>query len=70
MNPPHINPTIGSHFDDFLADENILEEVSIKAQQRLLALQLADIMQAQQMTKTSLALQKLTHNPLSIKPYP
>jgi len=55
MNPPHINPTIGSHFDDFLADENILEEVSIKAQQRLLALQLADIMQAQQMTKTSLA---------------
>jgi len=55
MNPPHMNSAIGSHFDDFLADENILEEVSVKAQQRLLALPLADIMQAQQMTKTSLA---------------
>ena len=45
----------GSNFDDFLEDEGILEEVSVKAHKRLLVLQLADIMQENNITKTSLA---------------
>lgn len=32
----------GSNFDDFLAEEGILEEVSARAHKRLLALQVAD----------------------------
>jgi len=45
----------GSNFDDFLAEEGILEEVSAKAHKRLLALQLADIMKDSKVTKTALA---------------
>lgn len=50
-----MNQYSGSNFDDFLAEEDILEEVSVKAQKRLLALQLADIMENAQVTKTALA---------------
>ena len=50
-----MNQCSGSNFDDFLAEEDILEEVSVKAQKRLLALQLADIMENAQVTKTALA---------------
>ncbi len=50
-----MNKHTGSNFDDFLEEENILEEVSAKAHKRLLALQLSDIMQEQNITKTSLA---------------
>jgi hypothetical protein len=39
-----MNKYSGSNFDDFLAEEGILEEVSAKALKRLIALQLADIM--------------------------
>ncbi|WP_428356574.1 helix-turn-helix domain-containing protein [Methyloprofundus sp.] len=45
----------GSNFDDFLEEEGILEEVSVKAHKRLLVLQLADIMQENNISKTSLA---------------
>jgi len=45
----------GSNFDDFLEEEGILEDVSVKAHKRLLVLQLADIMQENNITKTSLA---------------
>ena len=45
----------GSNFDVFLEDEGILEKVSTKAHKRLLALQLADIMQEQKITKKTLA---------------
>ena len=45
----------GSNFDDFLEEEGILEEVSVKVHKRLLVLQLADIMQENNITKTSLA---------------
>ena len=45
----------GSNFDDFLAEEGILEEVSAKAHKQLLALQLADIMKDSNVTKTALA---------------
>jgi len=50
-----MNKHTGSNFDDFLGEEEILEEVSAKAHKRLLALQLSDIMQEKHITKTSLA---------------
>ena len=50
-----MNEYTGSNFDDFLEEEGILEEVSVKAHKRLLVLQLADIMQENNITKTSLA---------------
>jgi DNA-binding Xre family transcriptional regulator len=50
-----MNKHTGSNFDDFLEEEEILEEVSAKAHKRLLALQLSDIMQEKHITKTSLA---------------
>ena len=50
-----MNKFKGGNFDDFLEEEGILEEVSAKAHKRLLALQLSDIMQEKQITKTSLA---------------
>ena len=53
-----MNKYSGSNFDDFLAEEGILEEVSARALKRLVALQIADIMQESNMTKTLLA-QKL-----------
>ena len=49
------NPYSGSNFDDFLAEEGILEEVSTKAQKRLLALQIEDIMIEANLTKVELA---------------
>ena len=50
-----MNKFTGSNFNDFLEEEGILEEVSAKAHKRLLALQLADIMKENSITKTSLA---------------
>ncbi len=50
-----MNKYSGTDFDDFLAEEGILEEVSVKAHKRLLALQLADIMEDSKVTKTALA---------------
>lgn len=50
-----MNKYSGSSFDEFLDEEGLLEEVSARAHKRLIALQLADIMEAQQITKTQLA---------------
>ncbi|MFQ6093305.1 MAG: helix-turn-helix domain-containing protein [bacterium] len=50
-----MNKYSGSNFDAFLEEEGILEEVSARAQKRLLALQIDDIMQAANINKTSLA---------------
>lgn len=50
-----MNKYSGSNFDDFLKEEGILEEVSVRAQKRLLALQVNDIMQATNLSKTWLA---------------
>ena len=50
-----MNKYSGSNFDDFLAEEGILEEVSARAQKRLLALQVADIMEESNFTKSWLA---------------
>ena len=53
-----MNKYSGSNFDDFLAEEGILDEVSAKALKRLLVLQIADIMAETNVTKIALA-QKL-----------
>jgi len=50
-----MNQYTGSDFDEFLAGEGILEEVTARAHKRLLALQLQDVMEATQLTKTELA---------------
>ncbi len=50
-----MNRYSGSDFDDFLAEEGILEEVTSKAQKRLLAYEVADIMVEKKLTKTELA---------------
>ena len=55
MNDSNTNPYTGGDFDDFLAEEGILEEVSTRAQKRLLALQIADILEETSLTKTELA---------------
>ena len=45
----------GGSLDAFLEDEGLLEEVSSKARKRVLALQLADIMKQEHLTKAHLA---------------
>lgn len=50
-----VNPYSGSDFDDFLAEEGILEEVSARAHKRLLAMQLEDALNELKLTKTELA---------------
>jgi len=55
MGDGEMNKHSGSNFDEFLAEEGILEEVSAKALKRLLALQIADVMKETNLTKTSLA---------------
>lgn len=55
-----MNQYSGSNFDDFLAEEGILTDVTIKAQKRLLALQVADLMSENQLTKTDLAVKMET----------
>ncbi len=50
-----MNKYSGSSFDDFLAEEGILEEVSARALKRLLALQIADIMAETNISKAKLA---------------
>ena len=46
---------IGSSFDEFLADEAMLEEASSVAIKRVVAWQIAQEMKAQKLTKTTLA---------------
>ena len=49
------NKYSGNDFDAFLEEEGILEEVSTGAQKRLLALQIADIMAEENLTKSEVA---------------
>jgi antitoxin HicB len=46
---------IGSSFDDFLREEGIYEEVTARAIKRVIARQLAVLMQEQGLTKSELA---------------
>jgi DNA-binding Xre family transcriptional regulator len=50
-----MNKYTGSDFDDFLREEDILEEVTARAHKRLLALQLSEAMEASKISKTQLA---------------
>ncbi|HEX9732336.1 MAG TPA: helix-turn-helix transcriptional regulator [Thermoanaerobaculia bacterium] len=50
-----MNPHTGSNFDSFLEEEGILEEVSVRARKRLLAMQLGDLMEEAEMSKARLA---------------
>lgn len=49
------NPAIGGGFDDFLAEEGILNEVSAEAAKRVIAWQLQQAMEAQHISKAELA---------------
>jgi antitoxin HicB len=46
---------LGSDFDDFLAEEGTLEEVTAVAVKRVIAWQIEQEMQAQKITKTAMA---------------
>ena len=46
---------VGSSFDDFLAEEAILEEATATAVKRVIAWQIEQEMKAQKLTKTALA---------------
>lgn len=47
--------SVGSTFEDFLIEEDILEEATATAIKRVLAWQIAEEMKAQKLTKTEMA---------------
>ena len=49
------NSHIGSDFDDFLAEEGLLEEASARAIKRVIAWQIREAMADQGLTKTAMA---------------
>jgi antitoxin HicB len=51
MNEKHI----GSDFDDFLAEEGLLEEAEAVAVKRVLAFQIKELMDEQNLSKTEMA---------------
>ena len=46
---------VGSNFDDFLAEEALLEEATATAVKRMIAWQMEQEMKAHKLTKTALA---------------
>ena len=50
-----MNKFSGSSFDSFLEEDEILEEVTLRAQKRVLTLQVADIMKETGLTKSEVA---------------
>lgn len=49
------HPHIGSSFDDFLAEEGMLERVNARALKRVIAWQLSQAMESKELTKTEMA---------------
>ena len=49
------NPHRGQKFDDFLAEDGMLEEVTVAAMKRVLAMEIERLMKAQRVTKVELA---------------
>jgi len=49
------NNSIGSSFDDFLVEEGIAEEVEAGAIKKIIAYQLQEVIEREQLTKTALA---------------
>jgi DNA-binding Xre family transcriptional regulator len=50
-----LNPRIGSNFDDFLADEGLLEETTALALKRVIAWQLDEARKARGLSKKAMA---------------
>ena len=50
----------GSNFRDFLKEEGILEEVKERAMKQVLALQLADLLKENELTKSEMAVRMKT----------
>lgn len=50
-----MNQHIGSDFNDFLAEQGLVEEVSAAALKRVIAWQISETMKAQKVTKKALA---------------
>ena len=50
-----MNKHIGSNFDDFLNEDDLIEEVSAGALKRVIAWQLAEAMKSQRVSKKALA---------------
>ena len=55
MTKKKINPHVGNNFDRFLEEEGILHEVEIVAAKRVIAWQIADIMETERISKTAMA---------------
>jgi len=49
------NKHVGSNFDDFLAEEGLLEDATATAMKRVIAWQIAQEMKAQKLSKTAMA---------------
>ena len=49
------NPYSGSNFDDFLAEEGLLEDSTATAMKRVIAWQIEQEMKAQKLSKTAMA---------------
>lgn len=49
------NKHIGSNFDDFLAEEGLLDDVTATAMKRVIAWQIEQEMKAQKLSKTAMA---------------
>ncbi len=54
------NPYLGSDFDNFLAEEGILEEAEAVATKRVLAFQIAEAMKDRKLSKAAMARQMKT----------
>ncbi|MDG5494799.1 Fis family transcriptional regulator [Niveispirillum sp. BGYR6] len=49
------HPHIGSSFDDFLAEQGILEQVNARALKRVIAWQISQAMESRNLTKTEMS---------------
>jgi antitoxin HicB len=54
------NPHIGSDFEDFLAEEGILEDCQLAASKKVIAMQIAQAMEQKGLTKTAMAAEMQT----------
>ncbi|MDT8366892.1 MAG: helix-turn-helix transcriptional regulator [bacterium] len=50
-----IDPHIGSDFDDFLEEDGLLHEVEVVAAKRVIAWQIAELMDKERISKTAMA---------------
>ena len=60
MTKNHKNPHVGGRFAEFLEEEGMRESVETEAIKRVIALQIADAMKKQHISKSALALRMKT----------